>query len=188
MPQPSTVDTLPPEIRSEIDRLLIQRVPLDRIVAHLRSLYGAAPEAEDLPSRSAIGRYASRTKRLRDRLERSRQSAVGVAQELGVAPGSAQMTVLAELLQTHIFDVLMPEDEEAETLSPDGISKMAKSLKDVTTALRGNLEFVKAAEEHAAAQAKKHAAKVVDTVGRERGISADTLEAIKAGIFGVKAA
>jgi predicted ATPase len=188
VPVASTIDTLPPEIRSEIDRLLIQRVPLDRIVAHLRELYGAAPEAEDLPSRSALGRYAARTKRLRDRLGRSREMAVAVAKELGEAPGSQQMTVLTELVQTHMFDLLMPEDDALPSLDSEQIGHVAKGLKDITTALRGNLAFVTAAEERAAEKAKKAAAKVVDTVGKEHGISAKTLAAIKAGIFGVRAA
>jgi hypothetical protein len=185
MPTPSTIDTLPEEIRSEIDRLLIQKVSLDRILAHLRTLSGAT--SAELPSRSALGRYAAKGARLRERLTRSREMAVAVAKELGDAPGSQQMMVLTELLQTHIFDLMMPDDGEEAELSPKSVGELAKGLKDITTAARGNIEFMKAAEAKAAEAAKGAAAREVERVGRERGISADTLQAIKAGIFGVKA-
>ncbi len=36
-------------------------------------------------------------------------------------------------------------------------------------------------------KAKKEAATAVEAIGRERGISGETLDAIKAGILGVKA-
>jgi hypothetical protein len=186
MGQPSSIDLLPEAIRSEIDRLLIQRVSLDDILAHLRQLSGATGPV-DVPSRSALGRYALANKRLRERLTRSREMASAVARELGDAPGSQQMTVLTELLQTHIFDVMNPMDRDDMSLSPKAIGEIAKGLKDITTAARGNIEFMRAAEMRAAAKAKSEAATVAESVARERGISADTIEAIKRGIFGVQA-
>ena len=124
--------------------------------------------------------------KLREKLTRSREVAVAVAGELGDAPGSVQMTVLTELLQTSIFDLMMPEDDVAPALDTKQISEIAKGLKDITTAARGNIAFMGDAEKRAVERTKTAAAKVVDTVGAERGISAETMNAIKAGIFGIE--
>lgn len=172
---PSTVDGLPPEIKSEVDRLLIQRVPLDRILTHLRGLSGATVAEADLPSRSALGRYAQRHKGLRDRLSRSREMAVAIAAELGDAPGSQQMAMLTELLQTAIFDLMVPEDGASPELKAGVIAQIAKSLKDITTAARGNIQFIRDAEQLAADRATKAAAEKL-----ERGLTTVEGEAASA--------
>ena len=218
MPIPSTVDTLPPEIRAEIDRmlmrklplddiisylwttvraetpeivtspelpaqivseirrLLIQQVPVDRIVAYLRAMSGATTIAEaDLPSRSALGRYAVRTAALRDRLAKSRAMAAAIAAEIGEAPGSTQTALLAELLQTSIFEFMVPDDGEVD-LTPKAIGEMAKALKDITTALRGNVAFIREAEKLAADKATATAAaKLAATLATAEGEAAASL-------------
>jgi hypothetical protein len=178
-------DPLPEAIQSEISRLLIQQVSVDDIVAHLRRLSGVAT-IEEVPSRSALGRYAVSSKRLRERLLKSREIASAVVRDIGDAPGSQQMAVLIELLQTYVFDLLNKLDDD-ESLSPKQVGEIAKGLKDITLAARGNIEFIRAAEARAAAAAKTEAATVAETVARERGISVETIEAIKRGIFGVQA-
>ncbi len=65
---------------------------------------------------------------------------------------------------------------------------LAKALDHLARASKTNVDFVEAAEKRAAERAKKDAATAVEQVARAKGISADTLEAIKAGIFGVKQA
>ncbi|MBC7577797.1 MAG: DUF3486 family protein, partial [Tardiphaga sp.] len=167
MPDVITASELPPEIVSEIRRLLIQGVAVERIVAYLRAMSGATTLAEaDLPSRSALGRYALRSKSLRDKLTTCRALAVATAEGIGIQSSSAQMSILTELLQSHIFDFMMPEDGPAPDLTPKSIGELAKSLKDITTALRGNIEFMRAAEQLAADRATKLAAEKL-----ERGLA-----------------
>ncbi len=48
------------------------------------------------------------------------------------------------------------------------------------------MEFIEKAEARAAARAKREAANAAETVGKARGLSADTIAAIKASIFGVE--
>ena len=70
---------------------------------------------------------------------------------------------------------------------PEGVMMLSKALDHLARASKTNVDFIAAAEARAAAKAKSEAATVAESVARERGISADTIEAIKRGIFGVQA-
>jgi hypothetical protein len=71
---------------------------------------------------------------------------------------------------------------------PENVMFLAKSLESLARASKTNVDFIAAAEKRAVERAKREAATAVEAVGREKGISAETLNAIKAGIFGVRAA
>lgn len=191
MPIPSSVDMLPEDIRGEIDRLLLQRVSVDQIVNHLRELYGKADEVE-LPSRSGIGRYAKRTKPLRERILRSRALAVGAVGEDDDAPASKQTQVLIELMQSHYFEVLeLAEDEHGKSsLTPKALSEMGRTLKDIVAAARGNLEFIKEAEDRAAKKATRKAieasADKAAASAREAGLSKEQAAQIRRDVLGLR--
>jgi hypothetical protein len=190
--RPSTVDQLPEEIRSEIGRLRMQGVTIDGILAHLRALHG-----ETQVSRSALGRHLKGVEKLGERVRRSRQVAEVLVRELGDAPESQAARMNIELMHGAVLDLFMKsadgEDvaeggKEALAGDPEGVMMLAKALDHLTRASRSNVEFIAAAEKRAIERAKRDAVKVVDAVAREKGITTETLDAIKAGIFGVKAA
>ena len=192
MARPSSIDQLPDEIRSEIGRLRTQGVTIDGILAHLRLLHG-----ETRISRSALGRHLKGMERLGEKIRRSRQVAEVLVRELGDAPESQAARMNIELMHSAILDLFMrsADGEEVDENGraalagdPEGTMMLAKALDHLTRASRANLEFIAKAEARAAERAKRDAAKAVESIGRERGIGAETLEAIKAGIFGVRAA
>jgi hypothetical protein len=181
---------MPEEIRSEIGRLRMQGCTIDAIVAHLQTLYGKAP------SRSALGRHIQGLDKLGEKMRRSRQVAEALVAELGDAPESTAARINIELMHNVILDLFMHSADgidvdgggaAALAGNPEGAMMLAKALDHLTRASKTNVDFIAAAEKRATERAKKAAAVAVETVGRERGISADTLEAIKAGIFGVAA-
>jgi len=185
-----TVDQLPEEIRAEIGRLRTQGCTIDQIVAHLRTLYGGAP------SRSALGRHIQGLDKLGEKMRRSRDVAAALVRELGDAPESTAARLNIELLHSAVLDLFM-KAADGETVdgdgaaalagNPEGTMMLAKALDHLSRASKTNVDFIAAAEKRAAERAKKEAATAVEHVARERGISGDTLEAIKAGILGVKA-
>ncbi len=188
----SSIDKLPEEVRLEIGRLRQNGRTIDEILSHLRKLDGIAPV-----SRSALGRHLQGMEKLGERLRRSRAVAEALVRELGDAPESQAARMNIELMHTAILDLYMQADNGGEGVNeeglaavsgqPEGVMMLAKALDHLSSASKRNVEFLQAAEKRAADRAKSEAIKVAETIGREKGISRDTLDAIKAGIFGVKA-
>lgn len=192
MARPSSVDRLPEEVRVEIGRLRGMGWTIDQILEHLRGLLDQAP------SRSALGRHIQGLDALGERMRRSRHVAEALVRELGDAPESRTARLNIELLHSAILDLHMraadgeegsdPEGLAALAGNPEGAMMLAKALDHLTRASRANVEFVAKAEARAAERAKRDAAKAVESVARAKGLSPETLAAIKEGIFGVKAA
>lgn len=191
MAKPSSVDRLPEEVRVEIGRLRQNGRTIDEILSHLRTLDGIAPV-----SRSALGRHVAGMAKLGERIRRSRQVAEALVQQLGDAPESQSARVGIELMQTVILDLFMKADEGDESAAPGGVAAvagdpkgihdLAKAMDHLSRASKTNVEFIAAAELRASAKAKREAVATVETIGREKGVTAATIEAIKAGIFGVR--
>jgi len=191
MPRPSSVDQLPEEVRVQIGQLRGMGWTIDQILEHLRGLLDRAP------SRSALGRHIQGLDVLGERMRRSRQVAEALVRELGDAPESRAARLNIELLHGAVMDLFM-KGGEGEAVdadgkaaldgNPEGVMMLAKALDHLSRASKTNIDFVAAAEKRAAERAKKEAAIAVEAVAKERGISGATLEAIKAGIFGVKQA
>ena len=191
MSRPSSVDKLPEEVRAEIGRLRGMGWTIDQILEKLRELLDSAP------SRSALGRHIAGMDKLGERMRRSRQVAEALLRELGDAPESRAARLNIELLHGAVMDLFMkagdgePVDGDGAAAlagNPEGVMMLAKALDHLSKASKTNVDFIRLAEERAATRAKKEAAVAVEAVARERGISGETLEAIKAGIFGVRAA
>ena len=199
MSRPSSIDELPEEIKSEIGRLRIQGATIDRIVEHLRALGGTAEGAGlgiEPPSRSAVGRHVKKMAAVGERLRRSRDVAEALAREMDGAPVSKMVQLNIELLHGAVFDLFAKADEDMEVIdrdgraalagNPEGMMMLAKALESLTRASKTDVEFVAQVEARSAEKAKKAAAAVVETVAKAEGISAGTIAAIKAGIFGVR--
>lgn len=190
MARPSSISRLPPEIREAIGRLRDGGRTIDEILAKLREL---APGAEI--SRSALGRHVQVLDRLGEQLRKSRALAEGLARGLGDRPAEAVTRANIELLHDAVFNLLqdaaMAEDEAGEELramvrSPKAAVMLAETLERLVKASRGNVAFVEQIEARVAARTKAEAGKAVEQAARVRGLSAETAEAIKASIFGVK--
>ena len=191
MGRPSDVDKLPEEIRVQIGRLRGMGWTIDQIKEHLDSLLDRAP------SRSSLGRHIQGLDKLGERMKRSRHVAEALVRELGDAPESTAARLNIELIHTAVLDLFLKasdgEEVDAEGKAmlagnPEGTMMLAKALDHLASASKKNVDFLAAAEKRATERATREAAKAVEHIGRERGISADTLDAIKAGILGVKPA
>lgn len=183
--RPSSIDRLPAEIREAIGRLREHGKTLDEILDHLRAM-----EVEI--SRSALGRHVKGMDAMGERLRRSRAMAEGLARQLGETPGDKVARLNIELMHSVVNDMLAAADDEdspeskaskAALHAPMGAKLVAEAIERLTKASRHDQDFVLKLEE----RVKKEAAKSVEAVGRAQGLTASTIDAIKAGIFGVKA-
>jgi hypothetical protein len=188
----STIDRLPAEVREKIGELRRAGHTLDEILAKLAELAVSADV-----SRSALGRHVQTLDKLGEKLRRSRAMAEGLARGLGDKPADEVTRASIELLHNAVFELLqdagMAEGEEGEAAkalvrNPQAAKFLAETIEKLVKASRHNVEFVEKVETRAANKAKADAAIAVDQVGKARGLTADTLAAIKASIFGVKAA
>lgn len=188
MARPSTIDRLPAEIREAIGRLRQHGKTLDEILDHLRGM-----EVE--VSRSALGRHVQAMEKVGERLRRSRAVSEALVRQLGDAPESKTARLNIELMHSLVFDLLALAEEAGEEgeatqamlRNPKAVALISEAVERLTKASRHNADFVEQVEKRAAARAKTDAARAAETVAREKGLTADTIAAIKAGIFGVKA-
>lgn len=193
MTRPSSIDQLPEEIRVEIGRLRGMGWTIDQILEHLHGLLDRAP------SRSALGRHIQGMDKIGEKLRQSRQVAEALVRELGDAPESRTARLNIELLHSSIMDLFMKaaDEETAEGAdaegraaiagNPMGAMMLAKALDHLGRASKSNIDFIAAAEKRATDKATRAAVAAVEKVTRERGVSAETSEAIKAMIYGVSA-
>jgi hypothetical protein len=178
----SKVDQLPETLRERIAGLLREGVTLDAIMGVLDGL--GVTEI----SRSSLGRWAARQSAWRDRLTRSRETARMLVQETGKDEGRTAQANL-EMMQELVLQTLIATGEgEGATLDAKTMATLARMLDDLAAAQRKQQDFVVKIRDEAEARAKKAAAGAVERVGRERGLSAETVQAIRAQILGVKAA
>jgi HD-GYP domain-containing protein (c-di-GMP phosphodiesterase class II) len=180
MPRKSTVKTLPAQIRAEVDRLLADgRYTLDDVVGHLRTM-GA-----DV-SRSALGRYSQEFEQVAVKMREAREVTTAFAKELGELPDNDMGRVLTELLHTIVFKVLTTQTGADGEVAAQDVMFLARSLKDLSTATRQSAELEMKIRDRVAAETAKRAAGEAEAVGREKGLSAETVEAIKTRILGIR--
>jgi len=189
MPRKSTVRRLPPEIREQIGALLEQGRTLSEITAHLNQL-GAEV------SRSALGRYKQRLDKVGEKLRRSREVAEALIAKLGNAPESKALRLNVELLHGVLTDLALNANEESEggeaaegkavTLDPMGAMLLSKALDHLARASKADAELVGKIREQAEAAARKAAAETAVTAARKGGLSAESADAIRREILGIK--
>jgi hypothetical protein len=118
-----------------------------------------------------------------------------LVQQFGDAPESELARLNIEIMHSTLLDLRMKAADGEEVApggaaalagDPQGIMLLSKALDHLASAQKKNIDFTAQVEARAEARARRVAAATVETIGRERGISAATLDAIKAGIFGVK--
>mgnify|MGYP000644388301 CR=1 FL=1 len=187
--RPSKIDQLPEEVRTTIAQLRGRGWTIDQIREHLAKLL------DEVPSRSALGRHIMGLDKLGERIRRSRDVASALVRELGDAPESKAARANIELMHSAVLDLFLKAgDGEAVDVdgtaalagNPEGVMLLAKALDHLAKASKTNVDFLAAAEKRATDKARAEAASSAEAVAREKGLSADTIAAIKAGIFGVK--
>jgi len=183
MARPSSIDRLPDQVREQIGALRRQGSTIDEIMAKLGELLAGA----ETPSRSALGRHVKRIDVLGDRIRASREMANALVDRLGDDGENKMLRLNAELLQSALMDLLVSEDGEPVTLEAKDAAFLATALQRIAGATKTDADLTLKIREEAERKAKVAAVKAAETVGRERGLSSDTIQAIRAQILGVKA-
>lgn len=169
---------------------------LDEFNKRLRGL--AAELGTDIApiSLSAFNRYAVRLATLARRLEETREISAALTDRL--QPGDADnLTVMvAETIKTLIFEILESDGDSAAGVA--GAAEGAEAPARIDT--KGAMELARALQAAVSAQSisserrrrvekdfADRAAKAIDRAAKAKGLTAETVETIKAEILGVRA-
>jgi len=181
--RPSTIDKLPKTVRELIGRLREDGHSIDQIRDKLLEL-----DAE--VSRSALGRHLKNLNEVGERMRRSRAMAEALTERFGDEPDHQVSRLNFEMMHSIVFEMLTAtpagdgedgEEGQAVTLAPQQVKFMAGALKDLEMAQRSATErTLKLRAEFA-----KEAAAKVETVGKARGMTKETVDAIKHAVLGV---
>ena len=182
----SSIDTLPeeaePAVQRAIEALKDRKKPQAQILRVLNAeleAIGAKPI-----SKSAFNRKALWLASYGHDLEHAREIASVWAERVDETPDGDVGMLLGETLKTMIFDVMMEASLSKKSPSMVMLGVAAEALRNlekareisVSTRVKIERDFIKDAK------------KAVDRVAKEKGLSKDTIAAIKGQILGVRAA
>lgn len=183
--RPTTIDRMPKEVREKVARLRQEGRTIDEIVAVLETL---VPEA-DMPSRSSVGRHVEKLKRVGERMRESQQLAEALSKNFGDKQTSDLTRASLELLQDIILRTLTESDDAGDgpKFDPKDIMFLATGLEKAAKAGKTDFDqqLATAREIERRATAQKAADNAVSEA-KKRGLSAETVHAIKAAILGVE--
>lgn len=192
MPRASKIDRLPAELREAISDLRQQGRTIDDILEHLKRL-GIDDGA--LPSRSGLHRHIQGLDALAERLTRSRTVAEALVRKLGDAPESRHARLNIELMHSVVTDLMLAAGEattedggQAVAFDPQQVMFLAKSLDHLAHAQKTDADMTLRIRAEVETKTKAAAAKAAEAVAKQRGLTADTVQAIRAQILGVKVA
>lgn len=133
-----------------------------------------------IPSFSAFNRYSIKLATLTRRLEETREIAAAISKRFDAEASDDLTLIAAEAIKTLIFEMIIAKGEAG--IDPKGAANLSNALKSaamaqgVSTARRIKVEK----------EFKAGVEEAVETVVREKGMTTETAEAIKAKILGVR--
>lgn len=167
------------------ERKLSQLDILDQFNARLRAA-SLAHDASATPpeiSRSAFNRTAIRVAILSRRLVETREIAAVIAPKLDEAGDNSLTLMVAETLKTLIAEMLGNAGElKADGDTAEMLMMTARALAAAETAKRISADGRRKIE----AELSSKATKAIDQVAKTKGLSAETVDAIKNKILGIK--
>jgi hypothetical protein len=175
MGRKSSIKKLDAELRAEVDRLLVDgRYTLEQVVTHMKTL-GA-----DV-SKSAVHRYSQQLEDVARDIRMSREMAMAIGRELADVPDGDNGRLVIESMQALLLRTRM-QIAQGEELDVKEVAAISGAVRDLQAALRLNVDTEMKIRDRVA----KEAAKAVEAAGTERGVSAETINAIKERVLGIR--
>lgn len=181
----SAVERLPKDVRDQLEAWLREfidgRLQLDEVMTRLDAQF-ADQLGDAMPSRSSLHRHSQKFADMAARLKRSREISDQLIAQVGpdVADGKG-FKVLVQGFESMAFDYMMNLGPE-ETLDPENLMFFARAIGAVASAQKTDTDRALKVR----ALALKDAAVAAEKVAKKAGVSKETLDAIRAGILGVK--
>ncbi len=155
------------------------RHTIDQIVAHLRSM-GA-----DV-SRSSVGRYSKQFDIVAAKMRESREIAAAFARELGEVPEGDTGQILVEIMRNVVFKLALNANENDDGVDVKDVMRLAKSIKDLSSASKTGIETEAKIREQAKREALEKAANEAEGIAKQAGLTEAQFGLIRAKILGVE--
>lgn len=177
---PSSIDKLPTEVRELIGRLREGGRTIDEILAKLTEL-----DVE--VSRSALGRHVRSLAEVGEQMRRSREIATALVARFGDQPDNKLAQLNVELMHGLVMRAITAEAEGEDgevapvTFGPEDTMFLARSLQSLASAQKIDEDRMLKMR----AEVAKQAAAAAETVGKAKGLTKETMDAIKHAVLGV---
>jgi len=177
--RPSSIDRLDPEIRTLISQLRIDKGwTIDEIRERLVAM------GQDV-SRSALGRHVRTIADMGAEIRETQIYAEALAREAGNSNQSQLLDLNAQFLQANMFKLMLAEkDGEGVQLSPKEAKEFSEALRNLALMRKTEIETIEKAEKRASEKATKEAAEKATKAARSKGLSKDTVDAIRFAVLG----
>ena len=178
--RPSTVDRLDPEIRELIAQLRIDHGwTIDEIKGQLIKI------GQGHISRSALGRHIRTIEDVGAELRETAVYAEALANRMGESSQSRLMDVNAQLLHAQMFKLMIADKDGAGVqLDAKETRDLTQSLKNLADARAKDFDLLQKEREAAAKAAREQAATDAVDVARAKGLSKETVDAIRYAVLG----
>ncbi len=187
MPQASTIDKLPDDIKGQLQELLQDpRVTQLEATTKINAILEAEGH-DDRVSKSAVNRYAVRMAEVGEKLRQSRDVASMFISKVGAAPQGQMGLLINEILRTLAFDISLKiqdadlKDPETLAATIDQVKALALAVQRLEQSATINIKR----EGEIRKQALDDAAKEMDKAADTMQIKPETLTYIKQVIYGL---
>ncbi|MBT0664767.1 DUF3486 family protein [Geobacter pelophilus] len=179
MPQVSSIDRLPPDIKTQLQQLLQDpRVTQLGATAKINEILAADGHPERV-SKSAVNRYSMQMAEVGEELRQSREIANMWIGKLGTAPEGNVGMLAIEIIKTMSFELAMVlKRGDMDSESAPGTIKMIKELALTCMRLEKSANDNMKREKEIRTQFAEEAAKTASETARAAGVSPDTVDRI----------
>jgi hypothetical protein len=175
MARKSSVEKLPPDVRSHIERALREnRLTLDELITDLQQAF----PAEEKPSRSALGRYRQQFDVMVERMREQETMSRLLVSELGENPDDRAGALMVQSLSVLVNSALADAQEDQE-LAVDDIRKLARATKDAIQARSASLKERQAIESAAREKLLAEQKEKLAAMPSKGGVTEETKQAIR---------
>ena len=143
MPRKSTIDRLPPDVKDYISGVLASnKLTLDELISELNQRFPQHKEIEEMPSRSALGRYGQKLQRRLSAIRASTEAAKIIQAQAGDNQ-DARSGALTALIQTELFEAILnlQEADDPDADPADRVGMLSTAAKNIATLTRSSVNL-----------------------------------------------
>jgi hypothetical protein len=185
MPKPSTIDILPPDIKSQLQAWLQDpRISQLEATERANSLLELAGHPERV-TKSAVNRYAVRMEEVGAKLRQSREVASMFISHVGAAPQGQTGLLINEMLRSMAFELSL-KMQEADMDDPEAMSATISQIKNLSLTmqrLEQSATINVKREGEIKRQALESAAETMEKTAKSEGVTAETIQRIRRDVL-----